>query len=170
MTDASLLSAPADAAATRTLARKEAPLHGSETVVTIMADVRYNAAIFASSASRGVPWRSLFLPWLPPLALLAIWHALSVSGVVSTAIVPAPADIWNAARQLAERGELQHDILISLRRVAIGFGIGAAAGLILGLLVGLFVTVRDLLDRSLQMIRTIPHLALVPLMILWFCL
>ncbi|WP_342726458.1 ABC transporter permease subunit [Bradyrhizobium sp. B097] len=82
--------------------------------------------------------------------------------------MPAPLDIWNAARQLAERGELQHDILVSLRRVAIGFSIGAASGLLLGLVVGLFVAARDLLDRSLQMVRTIPHLALVPLMILWF--
>lgn len=168
MTDASLLSAPADAAATRTLTRKEGSLRGSEPVVTIVADVAHGADKSLSSASRGVAWRSLFLPWLPPLAVLAIWHLLSVSGALSTAIVPAPVDIWNAARQLAERGELQRDILVSLRRVVIGFGIGATAGLILGLLVGLFETVRDLFDRSLQMIRTIPHLALVPLMIVWF--
>jgi sulfonate transport system permease protein len=168
MTDASLLSAPADAAATRTLARKEGSLRRGEPVVTIVADIAHGADTSVSSASRGVAWRSLLLPWLPPLAVLAIWHFLSVSGAISTAIVPAPADIWNAARQLAERGELQHDILISLRRVAIGFGIGATAGLIFGVLVGLFETARDLFDRSLQMIRTIPHLALVPLMILWF--
>ncbi|WP_229166674.1 MULTISPECIES: ABC transporter permease subunit [Bradyrhizobium] len=37
-----------------------------------------------------------------------------------------------------------------------------------GLAVGLFEPLHDLFDRSLQMIRTIPHLALVPLMILWF--
>ncbi|WP_375779454.1 ABC transporter permease subunit [Bradyrhizobium sp. ma5] len=136
--------------------------------MSIVADVRPNADISASSASRGVTCRSLLLPWLPPLAVLAIWQVLSVSGAVSTAVVPAPADIWNAARQLAERGELQHDILVSLRRVAIGFAIGATTGLLFGLLVGLFEAVRDLFDRSLQMIRTIPHLALVPLMILWF--
>jgi sulfonate transport system permease protein len=91
-----------------------------------------------------------------------------VTGIVSTAIVPAPYDIWEAARQLAERGELQHDILVSLRRVTIGFSIGALAGLLFGVAVGLFEPVHDLFDRSLQMIRTIPHLALVPLMILWF--
>ena len=73
-----------------------------------------------------------------------------------------------AARQLAEQGELQHDILVSLRRVAIGFGAGASLGLVLGVIVGLSEVAHDLFDRSLQMIRTIPHLALVPLMILWF--
>lgn len=160
MTDASLLSVTGAAAATQTAARPDGFVRTNASVV---ADVAH-----ASAPSRGAPWRSLLLPWLPPLGLLAAWHVLSVTGAVSTAIVPAPADIWHAAGQLAERGELQHDILVSLRRVAIGFGIGATAGLIVGLLVGLFEAARDLLDRSLQMIRTIPHLALVPLMILWF--
>jgi sulfonate transport system permease protein len=108
------------------------------------------------------------LPWLLPLGLLLVWQFLSATGIISTAIVPAPSDIWDAARQLAERGELQHDILVSLRRVAIGFSIGAFGGLLFGLAVGLFEPLHDLFDRSLQMIRTIPHLALVPLMILWF--
>ncbi len=136
-------------------------------MVTVVADVPRESDASASRA-QAVQWRSLLLPWLPPLGLLAVWQWLSATGIVSTAIVPAPLDIWNAARQLAERGELQHDILVSLRRVAIGFSIGAASGLLLGLVVGLFVVARDLLDRSLQMVRTIPHLALVPLMILWF--
>ncbi|MET4349009.1 sulfonate transport system permease protein [Bradyrhizobium sp. RT9a] len=118
--------------------------------------------------ARGLAWRSFFLPWLLPFGLLLVWQFLSTTGIVSTAIVPAPSDIWDAARQLAERGELQHDVLVSLRRVAIGFSIGALGGLLFGLAVGLFEPLHHLFDRSLQMIRTIPHLALVPLMILWF--
>ncbi|WP_371930169.1 ABC transporter permease subunit [Bradyrhizobium sp. CCGUVB1N3] len=168
MTDASLLSTPADAAATPMVARNEAALRAGEPVVTIVADVAQEAGAATPSRARSALWRSLFLPWLLPFGLLASWQVLSVTGVVSTAIVPAPSDIWSAASQFAERGELQHDILVSLRRVAIGFSIGASAGLLFDLLVGLFESVRDLLDRSLQMIRTIPHLALVPLMILWF--
>jgi sulfonate transport system permease protein len=136
-------------------------------VVTVVADVTHPPEALRSRA-RGLSWRSFVLPWLLPLGLLLVWQFLSATGIVSTAIVPAPSDIWEAARQLAERGELQNDILVSLRRVAIGFCIGAFGGLIFGLAVGLFEPLHDLFDRSLQMIRTIPHLALVPLMILWF--
>jgi sulfonate transport system permease protein len=164
MTDASLLSAPAATVAAPAASR----LRAGEPVVTIVADVADGAGRTAPLHARGVALRGVLFPWLLPFGLLAIWQCLSITGIVSTAIVPAPLDIWNAARQLAVRGELQHDILVSLRRVAIGFSIGASAGLLFGLFVGLFGTVRDLLDRSLQMVRTIPHLALVPLMILWF--
>lgn len=161
MTDASLLSA---AAAARAVACREA----GEPAVTIVADVIERVARKAPLHASSAAFRGILLPRLLPFGLLAIWQALSATGIVSTAIVPAPSDIWDAARQLSVRGELQHDILVSLRRVAIGFSVGASVGLLFELFVGLFEPVRDLLDRSLQMIRTIPHLALVPLMILWF--
>lgn len=167
MTDASLLSRPADAKAATAVGRTEPFSRAGEAVVTVVADVsRLSKA--AGSRRRGLAWRSVVLPWLLPFGLLLVWQFLSMTEIVSTAIVPAPSDIWDAARQLAVRGELQHDILVSLRRVAIGFSIGAFGGLLFGLAVGLFEPLHDLFDRSLQMIRTIPHLALVPLMILWF--
>jgi sulfonate transport system permease protein len=167
MTDASLLSRPADATASPAAGRTKSFPRAGEPVVTVVADVARPSEMSGSRA-RGLTWRSFFLPWLLPFGLLLVWQFLSAMGIVSTAIVPAPSDIWEAARQLAERGELQHDILVSLRRVAIGFSLGALGGLLFGLAVGLFEPVHDLFDRSLQMIRTIPHLALVPLMILWF--
>ncbi|TYL86176.1 ABC transporter permease subunit [Bradyrhizobium rifense] len=167
MTDASLLSRPVDATASPAAGRTEPLPSASGPVVTVVADVARPPETFASRA-RGLTWRSFILPWLLPFGLLLVWQFLSTTGIVSTAIVPAPSDIWDAGRQLAERGELQHDILVSLRRVAIGFSIGALGGLLFGLAVGLFEPLHDLFDRSLQMIRTIPHLALVPLMILWF--
>ncbi|MFT4119695.1 ABC transporter permease [Bradyrhizobium sp.] len=167
MTDASLISRSADATAALADPRTGSIPRAGEVVVTVVADIAHLSEK-SSSRGRGFAWRSFLLPWLLPLGLLLIWQFLSATGIVSTAIVPAPSDIWEAARQLAERGELQHDILVSLRRVAIGFSIGAIGGLLFGLAVGLFEPVHDLFDRSLQMIRTIPHLALVPLMILWF--
>jgi sulfonate transport system permease protein len=167
MTDTSLLSRPADATASAAAGGTEPFSRAGQSVVTVVADVARSSKTSGSRA-RGLTWRSFALPWLLPLGLLLVWQFLSATGIISTAIVPAPSDIWDAARQLAERGELQHDILVSLRRVAIGFSIGALGGLLFGLAVGLFEPLHDLFDRSLQMIRTIPHLALVPLMILWF--
>lgn len=108
------------------------------------------------------------LPWLLPLALLLSWHGFSASGLLSSSVLPGPVDVWQAAQELAARGELQRDILVSLRRVFLGFALGGGTGLLLGFAVGLSALLRGLLDRSLQMLRTIPHLALVPLMIVWF--
>lgn len=108
------------------------------------------------------------LPWLLPVVLIGAWQLAAMTGALSRGVLPAPSDVVTLAWNLAERGTLQHDIFVSLRRVAIGFTIGASTGLILGFLVGVSRLARTLLDRSLQMVRTIPHLALVPLMILWF--
>ena len=57
---------------------------------------------------------------------------------------------------------------VSTRRAAIGFAVGGGLGLLLGLLTGSFRLLETLLDSTLQMVRNIPALALIPLVILWF--
>ncbi|MDM0035124.1 ABC transporter permease subunit [Variovorax sp. J22P271] len=143
------------------------PAAVSASHITVIADAARAPKQGASVRSAPSRWR-LLLPWLLPVVLVALWQYFSAIGRLPAGILPAPSDVLRAAWVLAERGELQRDILVSLRRVAIGFLTGAATGLVLGFLVGLSSLAHGLLDRSLQMVRTIPHLALVPLMILWF--
>jgi sulfonate transport system permease protein len=69
---------------------------------------------------------------------------------------------------LARSGELLNNIAISTARAAAGFLVGGGIGLALGLLNGIFPFSSRLLDSTLQMIRNVPHLALIPLVILWF--
>lgn len=107
-------------------------------------------------------------PWAVPLLALVIWQVTARIGVLSPSVLPAPEAVVQAGSDLAATGELQRHILASLRRIAQGFGLGAVTGLVLGFLVGMSKVADILLDRSLQMVRTIPHLALVPLMIAWF--
>ncbi|HWK63833.1 MAG TPA: ABC transporter permease [Rhizobiaceae bacterium] len=125
----------------------------------------------AGSRRSGSRWRSIgwhLLPLLLPTALILLWHWASVAGTLNRSVLPGPVDVVNVAISLLERGRLQHDILVSLRRVAVGFGLGATFGLALGVVVGLSTTARQVADLTMQMIRTVPHLALVPLMIFWF--
>ncbi|MBV8635105.1 MAG: ABC transporter permease subunit, partial [Burkholderiaceae bacterium] len=49
-----------------------------------------------------------------------------------------------------------------------GLALGGGAGLALGLLTGSFKIAETLFDTTLQMVRNIPALALIPLVILWF--
>ncbi|MFD8334831.1 ABC transporter permease [Streptomyces solisilvae] len=107
-------------------------------------------------------------PWAVPLLALVIWQVTARTGVLSPSVLPAPEVVVRAGSDLAATGELQRHILASLRRIAQGFGLGAVTGLVLGFLVGMSKIADILLDRTLQMVRTIPHLALVPLMIAWF--
>lgn len=139
----------------------------SPTHVTVVAEGMEGRSAEAQAKRPGLA-RRLLLPWVLPLVMLGVWQYFSETGRLPAGILPAPSDVLRAAYQSAQRGELQRDILVSLRRVAIGFFTGATTGLLLGFLVGLSGLAHGLLDRSLQMVRTIPHLALVPLMILWF--
>src|SRR6202012_3280113 len=53
-------------------------------------------------------------------------------------------------------------------RAGAGFVVGGLIGFALGILNGVSPTASRLLDSSLQMLRNIPALALIPLVILWF--
>ncbi|GGJ09732.1 sulfonate ABC transporter [Alicyclobacillus cellulosilyticus] len=112
-------------------------------------------------------WRRLS-PWLVPALAVVVWQALGSAGVIPTRVLPTPIAVVQAFLSLAHTGELWQDIAVSARRAAIGFAVGAGTGLLLGLVNGVFSVADRLLDSSVQMIRTIPHLALIPLVILWF--
>jgi sulfonate transport system permease protein len=132
--------------------------------------VRVLAADFAA-ALRKLPvrrWGARIVPWIVPLALLALWQAASQFGWLSTRILPAPSAVVKSAFELTRSGELFHHVAVSTQRALTGFAIGGGLGLLLGLLTGTFRHAETLLDTSIQMIRNIPPLALIPLVILWF--
>jgi len=108
------------------------------------------------------------LPWLVPLALIAAWHVASSSGWLSTRVLPAPLDVVQAAWSLAESGELWKHVKVSAARALTGLAIGGGLGLLLGLLTGSVRFFETLLDSTIQMVRNIPALAMIPLVILWF--
>ena len=113
-------------------------------------------------------WREQALSWAVPLALLAAWQASSQLGWLSSRILPEPLAVAKAFWSLTMSGELWLHLKISLWRATAGLALGGGAGLALGLFCGSFKIAETLLDTTLQMIRNIPALALIPLVILWF--
>lgn len=89
-------------------------------------------------------------------------------GLIPKQILPAPIEVFQAAYTLLLSGDLYMHISTSLWRASLGFLIGGSIGFLLGLFNGVFRTSEMLLDTSIQMLRNIPHLALIPLVILWF--
>ncbi|GFM52496.1 sulfonate ABC transporter [Pseudomonas cichorii] len=107
-------------------------------------------------------------PWALPVLLLAVWQLSVSAGWLSTRILPAPSAVIEAGYSLVASGEIWTHLAISGWRAGIGFAIGGGIGLILGFITGLTKWGERLLDSSVQMIRNVPHLALIPLVILWF--
>lgn len=107
-------------------------------------------------------------PWLLPAAILIAWELASRSGLLSARILPEPAAVLAAFWQLLRSGELAHHVGVSAARAFSALAIGGGLGLLLGLLTGTWKHAEALLDTTLQMLRNIPALALIPLVILWF--
>jgi sulfonate transport system permease protein len=103
-----------------------------------------------------------------PLAILAVWQAAAFAGLTSVQTFPPPSAIAISFWQLLSTGQLLDNIWVSLERVFFGLSIGVAAGTTLALIAGLSRIGEDAVDSTVQMVRTLPHLALIPLMIMWF--
>lgn len=107
-------------------------------------------------------------PWILPVALVVGWQVAVEAGWLSNRILPAPSAVVTAFWALTKSGELWQHLTISSWRALIGFSIGGSIGLVLGVITGLSRWGERLLNSSVQMIRNVPHLALIPLVILWF--
>ncbi|WP_168397395.1 aliphatic sulfonate ABC transporter permease SsuC [Acinetobacter indicus] len=121
-----------------------------------------------AKVSRGTSFGQRVLPWLVPLLLIAFWQLASSTGLLESRILPAPTTVVSAFWGLLVSGELWQHVQVSAGRALLGLLIGGGLGLLLGLLNGSSKTASTLLDTTLQMIRNIPALALIPLVILWF--
>ena len=102
-----------------------------------------------------------------PVALAVAWEFIVRIGWASGRLAPPPSVIFNEFVELARTGDLQSNTLVTLGRVAAGFGFGVIVATVLGAAAGYSPLVRRLLDPSLQALRAIPSIAWVPLFVLW---
>jgi len=100
--------------------------------------------------------------------ILIAWEYAARSGVLSSRVLPEPLAVVRAAWQLLLTGQLWSNLKVSAGRAFAGLLVGGGLGLVLGFLTGLSRRAEVVLDTTLQMLRNIPPLALIPLVILWF--
>lgn len=111
------------------------------------------------------------IPWILPVGLLILWQFLSSFHILPAQYIrnlSSPTAVLYAGWDLVVTGELWQHLGISAVRAFTGFFIGGSLGLLFGLFTGYSTVLRSFLDTTFQMLRTIPHLALIPLVILWF--
>ncbi|AQT81920.1 ABC transporter permease [Mycolicibacterium litorale] len=111
------------------------------------------------------------LPLIPITAFLVLWHLLTSHNVVAWLRfnrMPTPASVFDAFVARVGSGSYYDDLLASLQRILLGFGLAAVVGIALGILVGRSEIARMTLRPFIEIIRPIPAIALVPLTILLF--
>lgn len=102
-----------------------------------------------------------------PVLLLVVWQVLSSAGVLPADVLASPGTIARAGGELVADGTLPNAMGVSLQRVAVGLLLGGAIGVSLALVSGLSRLGEDLVDATVQMLRTVPWVGLIPLFIIW---
>jgi sulfonate transport system permease protein len=103
-----------------------------------------------------------------PVAILALWWWYTRAGHANPSVFASPSAVWGAFREIQHNGQLTSFLLASATRAGWGLLIGAGVGLVLGVAAGLTALSEQLIDPTMNIVRTIPFLALMPLFILWF--
>jgi sulfonate transport system permease protein len=120
--------------------------------------------VIAPARRRSRQW----LRVLSPIVLLVSWQIGCSSGFISSRTLAAPSQVIASFITLTADGSLQHHLLVSLIRVAKGMCVAVLVGGGLALLSGLSRAGEYVIDAPMQMLRTLPVLALIPFFILWF--
>ena len=105
---------------------------------------------------------------LSPLAALGVWQLFSNMGWIDQRYVPSPVSIAQAGWDLALSGQLARDIGASLRRLVVGYIVGAVPGIAIGMVMGLNRWVRAAIDPLVSALYPIPKIAILPLLMLAF--
>lgn len=136
----------------------------------------------AAEADRPPRARLDFGAWRQKLGVLAL-SVLSIGGFIAFWYVatryrwdfyirftniPSPVEVYENAWGLFEKSSYMNNIIVSLRRILLGFGAAALTGVLLGLIIGRYRPARHLIFPALEVLRPIPAIAWVPMAImLW---
>jgi len=108
------------------------------------------------------------LTWVFPVLVIVVWHMASTAGWIDDRIFSNPADVARSAWDLAKSGVLWDNVAATLRRVVLGYVLGASIGVLLGLVVGTSDIGRAISKPSLTALYSVPKLGIFPLLLIWF--
>jgi ABC-type nitrate/sulfonate/bicarbonate transport system permease component len=103
-----------------------------------------------------------------PVALVVAWQLAKSLGALPYENIPSPAQIGNAAVQLAVGGELGGNLGHTLVACLVGWAIGSAIGVVLGTALGLSRWAWTYSMASVDVLRAIPAIAFIPIVVIVF--
>jgi sulfonate transport system permease protein len=103
-----------------------------------------------------------------PLSVLVLWQVATARGWISPQILPSPLMVLTTFFDLVRTGAIADNLAISLRRIALGFSLGATLGLLFGSLIGLSRTAEQFIGPIFRALAAVPSLGWLPILILIF--
>lgn|SRR3990167_3673825 len=105
---------------------------------------------------------------LPIVIFLVLWEFVSRSGFVSFSLFPPPSKVLIALLGMITSGTIFSDLRDSIWRLVAGLFLGSVVGVSFGLLTGRIRILNVTLSPIIQIFRSLPPVAIIPLVILWF--
>lgn len=102
------------------------------------------------------------------LLLVCVWEFAVRMHYLRALFFSSPSGIVAAFGEALDRGTLWHDIQVSLVEFALGYLLAAVLGIGIGLAAGWYRRVNYVASPWLAAWYATPHIALIPLIILWF--
>ncbi len=113
-------------------------------------------------------WQRAWIGGLAVSIFLVLWEVAMPMGLVKVADISRPSLVVRALVQLAGSGEVWEPLLISLKEFAVGFMLALVVGIPLGITFGRYRIFSMLFDPLLMALYTMPYLAIMPLLVVWF--
>jgi ABC-type nitrate/sulfonate/bicarbonate transport system permease component len=113
-------------------------------------------------------WQRTWIGGLAVLIFLVLWEIAMPLGLVKIADISRPSLVLKALIQLAASGEVLQPLLISLQEFFFGFVLALVIGIPLGIALGRYRFFSLLVDPLLTALYTMPYLAIMPLLVVWF--
>ena len=113
-------------------------------------------------------WQRTWIGGLAVIAFLILWEIAMPLGVVKVADISRPSLVVKSFFELAASGEIFPHLLVSLKEFVIGFILSLIVGIPLGVVLGRYRFPNLLLDPLLMALYTMPRMAMMPLLVVWF--
>lgn len=108
---------------------------------------------------------------LGPLGIVvfgAIWELASRTGLVDREFIPPVSTVLHHLGALVGTSSFWDNVGETMRAWAIGLAISVVGGLLLGLAIGVSSTLREITHSTIEFLRPVPSVALIPLAVLLF--
>jgi ABC-type nitrate/sulfonate/bicarbonate transport system permease component len=113
-------------------------------------------------------WQRAWIGGVAVLTFIVLWEAAMPLGLVKVADISRPSLVAKTLAQLAASGEVFQPLVISLKEFIAGFVLALFAAIPIGIVLGRYRFFSMLLDPLLMALYTMPYLAIMPLLVVWF--
>ncbi len=101
-------------------------------------------------------------------AFFGVWVFASAMGLVNELLVPSPQQVFAATYNLFAEREFASDVLASITRVVLAFGMASAVAVPLGIMMGTFPSIEAIFAPFVSAWRYLPAPSFIPILLMWF--